>query len=35
MQAATRNGAAHQFDYNIIIGAGKKVGLVAHVMHGF
>ena len=35
VRAATGNGAAHQFDYDVIIGAGEKVGLVAPVMRIF
>ena len=35
VQAATGNGATHQFDYDVIIGAGEKVGLVAPMMRGF
>ena len=35
VRAATGNGAAHQFDDDVIIGAGKKVGLIAPVMRGF
>ena len=35
MRAATGNGAAHQFDDDVIIGVGEKVGLVAHVIRGF
>ena len=31
----TGNGAAHQFDYDVIISAGEKVGLLAPVMRGF
>ena len=35
VRAATGNDAVHQFDDNVIIGAGEKVGLVAPVMCGF